>query len=200
MTITDSENRRAGPDSSPHAPAEAGTWVFILGDLTIFALMFGAFIWSRADHEVDFLAGHHAMSRTSGALMTLTLLVSSLAVVLAVERIRAGVMRSARRLLFLAIACGSLFGVLKAVEYHDKFSHGHDLVASQFWAFYFGLTGIHLAHVLIGMIALGVVASSTRGRSRLAPRRLRLVEGVAVFWHMVDAVWIVLFALFYLVR
>jgi nitric oxide reductase NorE protein len=63
--------------------------------------------------------------------------------------------------------------------------------------FYFALTGVHLLHVLLGLLVLGFVHYELR-EPRL--RRIRIVEAGAVYWHMVDLVWVVLFALVYLMR
>jgi nitric oxide reductase NorE protein len=60
-------------------------------------------------------------------------------------------------------------------------------------------TGIHLMHVLIGMAILGRLIAVTR-RAELTAKDARLCETGGIFWHMVDLLWVVLFALFYLVR
>ncbi|MDX8152975.1 cytochrome c oxidase subunit 3 [Patulibacter brassicae] len=181
-------------------PGEAGTWVFILGDLVLFAAMFATFLVYRAEDLPTYIAGHEAMSQASGALMTLALLASSLAAALATTRLRAGAVRPARRLLLAAAGLGALFCVLKGFEYQAKVAAGHGPSASDFWTFYFGLTGLHLAHVILGIAALCAVAHELRDRERPSPRQLAGVESVTTFWHMVDAVWIVLLALLYLAR
>ena len=74
---------------------------------------------------------------------------------------------------------------------------GITLETSAFFPFYFGLTALHLAHVVIGSIILAVMAWATR----TAPvRHFTLIESGSCFWHMVDLLWIVIFALLYLVE
>jgi nitric oxide reductase NorE protein len=63
--------------------------------------------------------------------------------------------------------------------------------------FYFMLTGVHLLHVVMGLIILGIVLRELRNP---ALRRMSLVESGATFWHMVDMLWIILFALLYVMR
>jgi nitric oxide reductase NorE protein len=62
--------------------------------------------------------------------------------------------------------------------------------------FYFALTGVHLFHVLMGLVVLGVV----RRELRSASARAHVVEAGGVYWHMVDLLWVVLFALLYVMR
>ena len=62
--------------------------------------------------------------------------------------------------------------------------------------FYFALTGVHLFHVLLGVVVLGVVSHNLRDPDQ----EPSLVEAGATYWHMVDVVWIVLFATVYLLR
>lgn len=64
-----------------------------------------------------------------------------------------------------------------------------------FFSFYYVITGVHLIHVLIGLIVLGVLVRELRTR-----RRSSLVESGAVYWHMVDLLWVVIFGLLYVMR
>ena len=59
------------------------------------------------------------------------------------------------------------------------------------------LTGVHLFHVALGLVILGVVVRELRNPRR---RRVAMVESGAVYWHMVDLLWVVIFALFYVLR
>ena len=63
--------------------------------------------------------------------------------------------------------------------------------------FYYVLTGVHLIHVLIGLIVLGVIVRELRNPSR---RRASVVEASAVYWHMVDLLWVIIFGLLYVMR
>jgi nitric oxide reductase NorE protein len=125
------------------------------------------------------------------------MLASSVAVVAGVHAVRAACADLARRAFAVTIALGLAFVTLKAFEWGSKINA--DLVpnTNDFFMLYYVLTGIHLGHVLVGMLVLGILRQvvargATGGVSRA------FVEGGAVFWHMVDMIWLVLFPLVYL--
>lgn len=97
-----------------------------------------------------------------------------------------------------ALAFGILFIALKVYEYISLGTAGHGPGANDFYLYYFILTGLHLFHVCLGLGALSFVLTQTR-RAELSDTRTALVEGAACFWHLVDLLWIFLFALLYLV-
>jgi len=66
-----------------------------------------------------------------------------------------------------------------------------------FFMFYFVMTGLHLCHVMLGLVIIAFVVRSLR---RSAQPKMSLVETAATYWHMVDVLWLILFALFYLMR
>lgn len=72
---------------------------------------------------------------------------------------------------------------------------GYSLGSGEFFGFYYMLTGVHLFHVALGLLILGIVARELRTR-----RRMSMVESGATYWHMVDLLWIVIFALLYVMR
>jgi len=77
-----------------------------------------------------------------------------------------------------------------------KFQQGITLVTNDYFMYYFMYTGIHLLHVLIG---LGVLIYLCRRAPWAMPKEMPLFESGAVFWHLVDLLWIMLFTLLYLV-
>ena len=127
------------------------------------------------------------------------LLTSSLFVAHGVGAVRRGDTRLAPRLFALGLACASGFAALKGYEYFSLFGRGIAVDSHAFYAFYFGLTALHLGHVAIGSIFLALLAANT-ARPLAKPSHIALVEGAGVFWHMVDLLWIVIFALLYLVE
>lgn len=173
-------------------------WVLIGGDLLAFSLFFLVFAYYRAEQLLLFAQSQARLNGTIGLANTIILLTSSLFVALAVRRVRSD-RPGAVPLLRGALACGLLFILLKAVEYSEKIAHGITPLTNDFYMYYFAFTGIHLTHVLIGSAGLIYVASVAGQRPASATRTM-IVECGALFWHLVDLLWIMLFALFYLVE
>lgn len=188
---------RAQASSGKHLPGEVGVWVFILGDLMVFALLFGVYLYYRIDDPALFASSQSRLNQAFGAVNTLLLLTSSLLVVTAVRALRHGVTNIAPELFAGAMACGAGFAVLKIFEYSGKISEGLVPATNEFWMYYFILTGLHFFHLLLGMAVLTFCLVSSRMAS-LSAQRFSLVEGGACFWHMVDLLWVVLFPLLYL--
>ena len=179
-----------------HLPGEVGAWVFILGDMTIFAVLFATYLVGRSHDVRLFDHSQAALNQDFGAANTLILLTSSLLVVFGVRSIRER-RRPAPWLFLGALACGIAFSSLKVLEYVSKGHHGITPATNDFFMYYFVLTGLHWFHVILGMIVLLVLTRLAR-KPELTPQQLTFVEGGACFWHMVDLLWIVLFPLLYL--
>lgn len=179
-------------------PGESGTWVFLFGDMVVFGAFFVTFLVARATSAEVFDSARTTLHLGVGVLNTLVLLTSSLCVVLALNAMRAGLRTIATRAVAAAMGFGVVFIALKVFEYVSLAAAGHGPGANDFYLYYFILTGLHLFHVCLGLGALSFVLSQTR-RPELSTTRTALVEGGACFWHLVDLLWIFLFALLYLV-
>jgi nitric oxide reductase NorE protein len=179
-------------------PGEQGTWVFLFGDMLVFAVFFGTFLVQRASAPEVFDAGRTTLHLDVGLLNTLALLSSSLCVVVFLGALRGGAGALATRAVAAAIGFGLLFVALKIHEYVSLGVAGHGPGASDFYLYYFVLTGLHLFHVCVGLAVLTLLLTQAR-RAELSANRMALIEGGACFWHLVDLLWIVLFPLLYLV-
>lgn len=179
-------------------PAEPGLWIFVLGDMAIFGVFFTAFLAENRGARSEFTAAADELYPAIGVANTLVLLASSLLVVLALHYHRQGATVAARRLILGALACAGTFAGIKAVEYSLEISAGHTPTSGGFFTFYFVMTGVHLVHVLIGAAWLTAWSRRvTAGRPWRQERRF--AESAAVYWHMVDLLWIIIFTLLYLV-
>ncbi len=179
-------------------PGEGGIWALIAGDMLFFTLFFVVFAKAAGVQPAQFAAGHRLLDAGLGLVNTLLLLMSSLLVALGVERAkRSG--RPARTPIRLAMLCGGGFVIVKIVEYSAKIAQGITPLSGDFFVYYFAFTGIHLFHVLLGLAALGW-AQSQLASTPLADDRIALIESAALFWHLVDLLWIILFALFYVLE
>jgi nitric oxide reductase NorE protein len=188
----------SAPRRSGHIPGEAGVWVLIGGDLVLFSFLFATFLFYRAQAPDVFGDGRAQLDQALGLCNTLLMLTSSWFVASGVVAIREGRDVVARRCFGLALACGAAFVAIKYFEYGDKLRSGITMMTNDFFMFYFAYTGLHLIHVLIGMGVLTAMALRA-GRRRTPSADAALVESGASFWHLVDLLWIVLFALLYLV-
>ncbi len=189
----------AVPIRTRHIPGEPGVWIFILGDMVVFALFFAVFVFYRGQNLELYQQSQTALNSNYGALNTLLLLTSSWFVVLAVGAARKDLRKPATVLFALAWLCGAGFAACKVLEYSEKINAGIGLTTNDFFMYYYIFTGLHFLHVLIGMVllvVLGVIAR--RGISK--PGDLAILEGGASYWHMVDVLWILLFPLLYLMR
>jgi nitric oxide reductase NorE protein len=182
-----------------HIPGELGMWVFILGDMTVFALLFGVYVYYRGKAPHVFQHSQQELHRSFGAINTLLLLTSSLCVITAVRAVRASMRNLSSASIVVAFICGCGFLTNKVLEWSDLLSHGHAPGTNNFFMYFFVLTGIHAFHLLIGMAVLITLFVFSR-RESLSPGQYSFVEGGACFWHMVDLLWVVLFALLYLMH
>jgi nitric oxide reductase NorE protein len=180
-------------------PGVEGVWVFVLADMTVFAVMFGSFMVSRHQNPALFEASRHALNPNFGGVNTLILLTSSWFVALALDAVRKSRFALAQGFIGGAFLCGLAFAVSKAIEYTEKLNAGISLLTNDFFMYYFTLTGIHLFHVIAGSVVLLVMWFKARSRS-FDPERPVVIECGAIYWHMVDLLWIILFPLLYLVR
>lgn len=180
-----------------HIPGEPGLWVMIFGDLAAFSAFFVVYMVAYAGARPEFAAGQATLDRNLGLLNTLLLLTGSWFVARAVAAVRVGA-RSGRGLVTAGIGCGLGFVAIKALEWHDRIAAGLTLNSSAFSIYYFTFTGIHLVHVFIGLGVLTFVRSRFDDEGRFVAGH-GLIEGGAAFWHLVDLLWLVIFALLYLV-
>jgi nitric oxide reductase NorE protein len=190
-----------GPRSAErHVPGEPGIWVLLFGDLGLFTILFAVYLHNRGQQPELFAQSQATLNRTLGATNTVVLLASSLLVVLATHAVRRDPLRRyAPRLVLGAVALGLCFIVIKAFEYHEKLSVGITPGTNEFYMYYFVLTGLHLAHLIVGLAVLLALWTLAR---KPAPTKTHIAffEGGACFWHMVDLLWIVIFPLIFLVR
>ncbi|OBH05891.1 cytochrome c oxidase subunit 3 [Mycobacterium sp. E1747] len=185
---------------SGHVPGEPGVWLLLFGDMLVFGTLFGIYLNRRAEHRELFAESQNALNRNFGAINTLVLLTSSLLVAWALRAVRSEASRPlASRLMLAGFAVGCCFLVIKGIEYHDKITAGITPNTNDFFMYYFILTGLHLVHVVIGLIVLFVLSRIVRHESP-SSTRIAIIEGGACFWHMVDLLWIVIFPLLFLVR
>lgn len=179
-------------------PGDLAMWCFILAELLAFLLLLGSMAFARGHWGEMFSTGIATLHPEAGLINTVFLLTGSYFAARAVHRAQAGDHRALVRGFILAAACGLLYVGVKISEYGMLFADGYNLRSSTFYFFYFFTTFFHMAHVLIGMLILLVVAWRCRQGQYANQEKVRMAsESAASYWHMVDLVWLVLFPLLY---
>ncbi|MDH6244297.1 cytochrome c oxidase subunit 3 [Mycobacterium sp. OTB74] len=196
MTQTEQATERLSKPGAGKLPGDSHMWVMVLGDMVIFAGYFIVFVIYRAMNRQEFLLAQQHLDITVGVTNTVVLVTSSWFVARAVQAVRAGQPDKSVRLILAGGVGGVLFIGLKSYEWVRKIIAGHTN-SEMFYSFYYVITGVHMIHVLIGLIVLGVLVRELRNP---AARRPWMVEAGATYWHMVDLLWVIIFALFYVMR
>ncbi|HEX5804991.1 MAG TPA: cytochrome c oxidase subunit 3 [Macromonas sp.] len=185
-------------DASRSPPARvSGILVFIIADIIVFGILFLGFMSDRLAQLELFDSSAATLNVNLGMLNTVILMTSGLLVVLAVNAARHGNRSATRWWLGLSMLVGLGFGVTKLTEYSDKFDHGLSMMTNNFYMYYFVLTGAHFLHFLGGMVALAALWFLA-GRNQVNGPYFRWLESGALYWHMVDLLWIVIFPMLYL--
>lgn len=172
-------------------PGDLMMWVLIVSELLVFGAALIAFLAVRVSDPAGFAADQALLDRTAGAFNTVVLVTSGLCAALAVNARENDDKSRARRWLAAACVLGVVFLLVKGAEYWSKAALGIGVETSPFFTFYFLITGFHAAHVVAGIVILGLVSAFDS---------LRNMETAAAFWHMVDLVWVLLFPIIYLLR
>jgi nitric oxide reductase NorE protein len=196
----------AGADSRPQqleekptkfVPGQPDMWVFVLFETLLFAGYFSVYLVSRTQNQDLYLQSQADLDLRFGVFNTIALLLSSWAIARCVQASREGAYRSALTNAFLTIFLGLVFLVSKVLEWIKEIQMGNTFTSGEFFQHYFFLTSIHCIHVLIGFVVLGVVVYQLWSPAR---RSQQLVETGATYWHTVDFLWVLIFALLYVVR
>lgn len=174
----------------------SGILTFIIADLIVFAMLFTGFMVDRSHELAVFNRSANTLDFHLGLANLLILVTSGLCVVFAVHAAREGRVMAIRRWILAAFVIGAGFGVSKFVEYGDKFAHDIGMHTNAFYMYYFALTGAHFLHFLGGMGALAFIWFHGL-RHGGAPEFRGKLEAVALYWHMVDLLWVLIFPLLY---
>ncbi len=179
-------------------------WLVVAGEIVIFGGGVVCYLLYKFTHPALYDAMASNTNTPMGALNTLVLLTSSFLVVMAHHYSTTKELGKMKLSMIGTILLGATFLVVKSFEWIPKIQAGLGLnnmaafdigAGKTFWWFYFFLTGMHAAHVILGMLAILIVMFNVRNG-----KNLHRVEMSGIYWHFVDLVWIFLFPLFYLSR
>lgn len=183
-------------------------WLFLFTELFLFGGLFLVYAVFRAKYSADFHVAAEELNAFIGTMNTVFLLVSSMTAAMALTAIQKGNRGLTLFLLLVTILLAALFMVNKYFEWSHKFefgiypgspvlknmTHGELL----FFGLYYMMTGLHALHVLIGMILLSINVVKVKS-GIVNSERFLMLENSALYWHLVDLIWIFLFPLLYLI-
>jgi len=183
-----------------------GMWMFLASEVLFFGGLFATYAVYRSFNAEAFrVAGGHT-EILYGSINTVLLLTSSLTMTVALRAATARMREATLVCLALTAAIGLAFLACKGLEYRDDLSKhlfpGENFplkppATAMFWGLYWIMTGIHAIHLSAGIAVVLVVF--VLFKRDLIPVQGSTMEGLAIYWHFVDSVWLVLYPLLYLV-
>ncbi len=177
---------------------KVGFWTFLGSECLFFASLISTYmVYKGASTTGPFPADVLDIPLTS--VSTFVLLMSSLAMVLALDGVQRGKRKLASFWLAMVIVLGGTFLGFQVYEFNHFVHEGLTISQNVFGSSFFVLTGFHGAHVTVGVIWLTVLLIMSL-RGKLEPADALKVEIAGLYWHFVDIVWIVIFTLIYLLQ
>ena len=172
-------------------------WAFLGSDV----MFFGVFIATYLVYRGKSLVGPYPseiLDIPLTSVSTFVLLMSSLAMVLALHYVKAGEKNKGTLWILLVVVLGAIFMGFQFYEFREFAHEGLTPRTNIFGTTFFILTGIHGAHVTIGVIWMAFLAYGSHVGSLRSDNSLDL-EIAGLYWHFVDIVWIVIFTVIYLI-
>ena len=187
--------------------AKLGMWLFLFTELLLFGGLFILYAVYLSRYPNEFSAAGGELNVVFGTTNTVVLLTSSLFAAMAVTAIKRGERGRTMSLLTGTVGCAAVFMVIKYLEWSAKIRHGifpgsPRLVEgapgeSVFFGLYYLTTGLHGIHVVIGATLLIWICAKVKSGALNASDNVTLENG-ALYWHLVDLIWIFIFPLYYL--
>jgi cytochrome c oxidase subunit 3/cytochrome o ubiquinol oxidase subunit 3 len=175
---------------------QVGVLFFILAESAIFAVFVAAYL---------FYIGRSLTGPTPRevlqfpVVMTVCLLSSSLTIHLATRALRNGALGRFLRYWLATVLLGAGFLAGTAREWHELIAEHHLTISTNlFGSTYYALVGLHASHVIAGMVMLLIVAAFGLA-GRIRPVHVERADVISIYWHFVDAVWIVVVTVVYVI-
>jgi cytochrome c oxidase subunit 3 len=188
--------------------AKLGMWIFIFTEIILFGGLFIVYSITRSKYSNEFHGAAAHLNVIIGAINTVILLISSTTVAMSITAVQTKNKKLALRLLMVTIVCALIFLANKYFEWSGKFHHGlypgSDLMMELnrgyllFFSLYFFMTGLHALHIIVGLTILLIVYYKIN-KGIINHEKYVLLENGALYWHLVDLIWIFLFPLLYLI-
>jgi cytochrome c oxidase subunit III len=194
-----------------HEASTLGMWAFLTTEILFFGGIMLAYWVYRIAYPDAWSLGASLQNTLMGGINTIVLIISSLTMALAVRNAQLGNRMGIVLMLFLTLIFGSLFLGIKSYEYHEHWKEGLFPGAAWHWdedpalapkvqlfmTFYWGMTGLHALHMIIGA-GLLLWFMWRAYKDHFGPEYYGPIEIMGLYWHFVDIVWIVVFSVVYL--
>lgn len=186
--------------------AKLGMWLFLLSECMLFGGLFVLYAMYRADYVEAFSRGGKEMDAFLGVANTLVLLTGSLTAAMSITALQRGNRRLSVGLVSTTVLTGVVFMCIKAMEWTDHIHKGFYPTSALlkghtgekvFFSLYYVMTGLHGVHVIVGVLVLTFMAVQV-ARGKVTKEHFVGLENAALYWHLVDIIWIFLLPLFYL--
>ena len=188
--------------------AKLGMWIFIFTEMLLFGGLFLVYTVFRRLHPLEFHQAAAHLDAFIGIFNTVLLLVSSMTVAMSLTAIQKNNPKLAVRLILITLALAFVFIFNKYHEWgseiKDGLYPGSEFLQTQshgiliFFGLYFFMTGLHVFHMIVGIILLSVIAMKVK-KGHITSDSYVLLENGSLYWCLVDLIWIFLYPLLYLI-
>jgi heme/copper-type cytochrome/quinol oxidase subunit 3 len=186
---------QARPDSGL-ANGKLGIWLFLASEVMLFGALFSTYILLRVGATEW---PHHELNIPLGAANTVILISSSVTMVMAWASLKMNQWGKHRLYLSATVGLSLLFLLNKYFEYGAHFAAGEGPSHTTFLAIYFTMTGLHMLHIIGGVVVMLFFLGPGAKMWRTNPEQFtNRIEYTGLYWHFVDLVWIFLFPVLYL--
>lgn len=186
-----------------------GMWLFLFTELVLFGGLFIVYAVYRYTHQQEFHLAAQELNTTIGLINTIILLTSSMTAAMSITAMQKGNIRFSKGLIWVTIMFALAFMVNKYFEWSAKIHHGiypgsKELLNKPegeilYFGLYYVMTGLHALHVIVGVVFFLFILRHIK-QGKIQPDKFVRLENAALYWHLVDLIWIFLFPLFYLIH
>jgi cytochrome c oxidase subunit III len=170
-----------------------GMLLFIASEIMLFGSFFTAYFFVRVVNNEPWPPAEFHLPVFVAGVNTAILVTSSFTIHWALQSIKRGSRVGLQAGLVLTVCLGLVFLLTQIREYSRVGFAPHD---ESFGTIFYGLTGLHGAHVFVGLCLL-TMATARAFRGHFSPEHHHGVEIPGIYWHFVDVMWIVVYATIY---
>jgi len=183
------------PDTGLHN-AKLGIWLFLASEVMLFGGLFSSYVLLRTGATEW---PRHALPLGMATFNTVVLITSSMTMVMAWAALKMNNWSKHRLYLVLTVVLGTIFLVIKFLEYGEHVAAGELPSRNTFFAIYYTLTAVHALHIAGGLATmLYFLGPGARLWAQNPQQFANRIEATGLYWHFVDFVWVFLFPLLYL--